>query len=529
MPHVQLALRSSLLVVLSCLLAGAVAQQAETLRLAIPGEEGTLTPYSYRTGNPGYELMTLVYDQLMLMDEDLVARPWLAASLDVEDPRTVRLRLREGVRWHDGEAFDADDVAFSFDYYRTHTMSRFTTAADRVERVEVVGPLDVRLHLPAPDAAFVEAVLTDLPMLPEHLWSGIDDPRSVREAIGTGPYRLVEVVGDRFYRLEANDAFWGPRPTVRELIAPIIRDETTTFQALRAGEIDAATIGLPPASVATFQRSPDVEVAHGSNFATMLLIMDVTRPGLRDVQVRRAIASSIDVGRLVEVLLLGYGTPGAPGFLHPDTPLANPATLEPRSRPAAEVRDALEGAGYRLDGDGVYVGPDGTRLAFELLAPSDNPTRLRAAELIAQDLAEVGIDATVRALEFDALTQRAWPGFDVSQGRDYEMAVFGWSAPVNARANLRSLVHGDPTVGTFNLAGYADADVDAWTEGAATAASAEERRELLARVQARIAGDVPFVPLVYRDGLYAYRPSAYDGWSYQEGQGIVHKRSFLAD
>jgi peptide/nickel transport system substrate-binding protein len=511
------------------LVALGVAAAHGTLRLAIPGEEGALTPYTYRTGYPGYELMTLVYDQLMLLDEDLVARPWLAESLEIEDPRTYRLRLREGVRWHDGQPFDADDVAFSFDYYREHTMSRFTTAADRVERVETLGPHDVRLHLPAPDAAFVEAVLTDLPMLPEHLWAGVDDPRSVRDAIGTGPYRAAEVAGDRFYRLVANDDFWGPTPAVRELVAPMIRDETTTFQALRAGEIDAAVIGVPPASVASFERAGGIEVAHGSNFATMLLIMDVTRPGLRDPEVRRAIAAAIDVDRLVDLLLLGYGTPGAPGFLHPETPFANPATLEPSSRPPAEVRATFERAGYTEGEDGVYVGPDGTRLAFELLAPSDNPTRLRAAQLIAQDLAEIGVDATVRALEFDALTQRVWPGFDVSQGRDYEMAVFGWSAPVNVRANLRGLVHGDPQVGSFNLAGYADAEVDAWTEAAATAASADERRELLWAVQERIARDVPFVPLVYRDGLYAYRPAAFDGWSYQAGQGIVHKRSFLAD
>jgi len=433
------------------------------------------------------------------------------------------------VRWHDGEPFDADDVAFSFDYYRTHVMSRFTTAAERVERVEVLGPHEVRLHLAARDAAFVETVLADLPMLPQHVWADVDEPRTMGEAIGTGPYRLTEIAGDRFYRFEANEAFWGSEPAVAELIVPIIRDETTTFQALRAGEIDAAARGVPPASVAAFEAAPDIELARGSSFATVLLILDVTRPGLRDPVVRRALQGAIDDGRLVDLLLLGFGTPGAPGFLHPATPLANPATAQPEARPADQVRAELEAAGYALGGDGVYVGEDGTRLGFELLAPSDNPTRLRAAELIAQDLAEVGIEATVRALEFDALTERAWPGFDVSQGRDYELAVFGWSAPVNARANLMGLLHSDPAKGTLNLAGYADPDVDAWTEAARVAPDAEARRELLHRVQARITRDVPFVPLFYRDGVYAVRPAAYDGWSYQAGQGIVHKRSLLVD
>lgn len=520
--------RTVVSILAACTLTAAAAQPTGTLRMAIPGDEGSLTPYTYVTGYPGYELMSLVYDQLFVLDDALTPRPWLAASLEVDGALDHRIRLRDDVRWHDGEPFDAGDVAFTFDYYRTHVMSRFTGPAARVLEIAVHGPLELTLTLEAPDPTFVETVLTDLPMLPEHVWRDLDEPRTAREAIGTGPYRLVQIEPERFYRFEANTDFWGATPALASLVAAVVRDETTTFQALRAGEIDMAVRGVPPASAATFAAMPGVEVVRGSNFATTMLIMDVTRPGLDDVRVRRAIASAIDHQRLVDVLLLGAGTVGAPGFLHPDTPYANPDTRRPASAEPGEVRERLQAAGYLPGPDGVYRDAAGTRLAFELLAPSNRPTRLRAAELIAQDLAAVGIEARVRAMEFDALTERVWPGFDVSRGRDYELALFGWSAPVAARADLMGLLHSDPSRGTLNLAGYADPEVDRLTEAASRAADRDERRALLQRVQEIVADDVPFVPLFYEAGVYAYRPDAYDGWSYLPGRGILYKASFLA-
>lgn len=509
--------------------AGAQADRA--LRLAITGDEGTLTPYTYVTGYPGYELMTLIYDQLFLMDEELVPRPWLAVGLEIVDDVAYVLELREDVRWHDGEPFTADDVAFTIAYYQAHPMGRFTSSANRVIEVQVDGASSVTLLLDGPDATFVEAVLADLPILPRHLWQDVDEPRAMAEAIGTGPYRLVEMRSEQFYRLEANPDFWGPPPAVETIIAPIVRDETTTFQALLAGEIDAAVRPVPAGSVAALQARPDLAIAQGSGFATTLLILDVTRPGLDDPAVRRIIAGAIDYGRLVDLLLLGLGTVGTPGFLHPDHPFANPATAEPPRLSPTEARGMLRDAGYLERADGTFVFADGAAegvpLAFELLAPANNPTRLRAAELIAQDLAAAGIAVTVRSMESEALTQRVWPDFDVSQGRDYELAVFGWSAPVNARANLRGLLHGDPAKGTLNLAGYDDPEVNDLADRAVAAVDADVRRDVLWTLQERMGRDVPLVPLFYQDGVYAYRPAAYDGWSYMAGQGILHKRSFL--
>lgn len=497
------------------------------LRMAITQDEGTLTPYTYQSGYPGYELMTLIYDQLFLMDVDLQPQPWLAASLEIRDDVVYHLELREDVVWHDGTPFTANDVAFSVGYYQTHALGRFTTSANKVAAVEVLGPHTVVLTLGSPDATFVQTGLADLPMLPEHVWSDVEEPRTMDNAMGTGPYRLVEYRTEQFYRLEANPDFWGPTPAFEEIVAVVIRDETATFQALLAGEIDVATRPVPAGSVERFSSLDDVAVQRGAGFPSTILIMDVTIPGLDDVEVRRAIAGSIDVQRLIDTLLLGYGTAGTPGFLHPESPFANPATAEYERVSPDEVSARLGAAGYERAEDGVYVNAEGARLAFEFLAPANNPTRLRAAELIALDLNAAGFRVNVRSIENEALVQRTWPDFDVSNGRDYQLSMFGWSAPVNAQANLRGLLHSDPTKGTLNLSGYADAEADRITDEALVTTDTDARRALLFQAQERLASDLPLITLFYQDGIYAYRPAAYDGWSYMAGQGIVHKGSFV--
>ena len=497
------------------------------LRMAITQDEGTLTPYTYQTGYPGYELMTLIYDQLFLMDVDLVPQPWLAASLHIADDLVYHLTLRDGVRWHDGTPFTAADVAFSIGYYQTHVLGRFTTSANKVAQVDVSGDLEVALTLRAPDATFVQTGLADLPMLPRHVWESVDEPRTMGAAMGSGPYRLVEYQSDRFYRLAANPDYWGPTPAFETIVAAVIRDETATFQAVQAGEIDVAARPVPAGLVERFEGRPDIGVQRGAGFPSTILIMDVTLPGLADPEVRRVIAGSIDTDRLIDVLLLGYGTAGTPGFLHPASPFANPATARYERLTAAEAQARLGAAGYARGGDGVYANAAGDRLEFEFLAPANNPTRLRAAELIALDLNAAGLKVTIRSIENEALVQRAWPDFDVSRGRDYQLAMFGWSAPVNAQANLRGLLHGDTAKGTLNLSGYADDEADRLTDAAVVTTDPEARRALLFEVQEVLARDLPLITLFYQDGVYAYRPAAYDGWTYMAGQGIVHKGSFL--
>lgn len=517
----------ALVLVLSGILIFSATAQAPLVRLAIPTTERALTPYTYNTGFPGWYLLMLVYDALMVTDLDGVPRPWLAESVQVSADGTVwTLALRQNVRWHDGQPFTAADVKFSYELYQRVTHPRFSGPLRGVT-VETPDTKTVVLKLSAPSPTF-DLTLADTPIMPKHIWEKAQDPKTLENPVGTGPYKLVQVVPDQFYRLEANAEYFVGKPRVDTLILPIIRDATATFTALQAGQIDAATRTLTPELVAQFQGRPDIKVLSGPGFVTTLLIFNNERAPFTDPRVRRVIAGVLDFNELVRTILLGFGTVGSPGFLHPSSPWYNQAlpgyprlTLEQASR-------ALDELGYKdTNGDGVREFSDGKPLRFELLTRSGDPVRIRAAELIAQAVKPLGIVFDVRALDSDTVAQRVWPDFDACKGRNYDLAIWGWSAPVMTKADVRGLFHSDCKLGTLNVVGYANKALDALLDKQAQTASRQERKQLLDEVQKIVANDMPFLTLFYPDLIFAVRPTVYEGWAFLKGEGIIHKLSFV--
>ncbi|NOZ29807.1 MAG: ABC transporter substrate-binding protein [Chloroflexi bacterium] len=503
--------------------------QAEPLRLAIAADESTLTPYSYVFGYPGYHLMKLIYDSLLELDADNIPQPWLAERMEVSpDGKVYSFTLREGVTWHDGEPFTAEDVQFTYEYFVAHPQqSRFARTAKQVASVEAVDDRTVVMTLAQPDPSF-SLRLADVPILPKHIWSQVDDPQNFAGRVGTGPYRLVEYVPEQFYRLEANPDYFMGRPAVPEIVLPIIVEQTTMFSALKSGEVDAVSRQIPPELVAEFEGVPSIRVVRGPGFATTLLQFNDERPPLDQPVVRRAIALAIDRQALVDTLLLGFGTVGNPGFVHPSSPYANP-DIELAYDPDG-ARALLDEAGFLDgDGDGIRETPDGQAMSFDLLVYSNNPQRVRAAELIRDWVREIGIALEVKALDPKTVDSLVWPGFDVSQGRDFDLSMWGWSASVQIDpSRLVDLLHSDPAVGALNIGGYRSQAFDALAEKLAGTLDPDERMAIIKDMQAIIAQDVPFVTLYYADGIYAYRPAAYDGYVYVKGLGIVNKLSFIA-
>ncbi|MBI1296891.1 ABC transporter substrate-binding protein [bacterium] len=506
----------------------AVAAQAQTVRLAIPADESTLTPYSYVFGYPGYYLMKLVYDSLLELDADNIPQPWLAESISMSDDGTVyTLTLREGITWHDGEALTAEDVKFTFEYYVAYPeQSRFARISRQVASIDTPDDATVVLTLSAPNPSYPLS-LADMPILPQHIWQDVVDPKNFAATVGSGPYKLVTYEPEQFYRLEANTDYFMGTPTVAELVIPVIVEQSTMFSALRSGEIDTVSRQVPAELIAEFENSGGLETVQGPGFATTLLQFNSERPPFDDAAVRRAIAMSIDRQELVDVLLLGFGTVGNPGFVHPSSPFANlDLTLTYDAEQAAAM---LEEAGYTdSDGDGVREMADGEPMSFQFLVYANNPERIRAAELIRDWVGEIGIELAVQTLDPTTVDSLVWPDFDVSQGRDFDLSMWGWSAAIQTDpTRLGELAATDPAIGGLNIGGYSNEAFDALAAELRATLDADARRALVQEMQALIAEELPFVPLYYADGTYAYQPDVYSGYVFVKGQGIINKLSFL--
>jgi peptide/nickel transport system substrate-binding protein len=472
-------------------------------------------------------MLTLVFDTLFIINTDNEPRPWLATRDDIsEDGRTHTLTLRSDANWHDGRPVTSADIKFAFEYYQAHYYGRWTRAVREISGLAAPNVTTVVVSLRQPDPAFVRKVLADVPIIPKHVWEHIAEPKTVGITIGSGPSRLAAYEPNQYYRFTAHREHFAGPPAVDELLMPVIVEPSTAFAALQAGQIDATTRELAPELVGQFEARRNFTLARGPGFGTTLLLFNTDRAPWDDAVVRRAVGMAIDTQKLVEVLLLGQGTAGNPGWLHPTSPIHDPALV-----PLVDVAGAkalLDNAGYRdSNGDGVREA-HGRPMRPTLLVQANQPVRIRAAELIAQAMTAIGIGVQVRPEESTSLTEKVWPDFDVAKGRNFDWTMFGWSAPVLADPlRITALVESDARYGINNIGGFRNPAADVISARLRTTMDANEQRRLMRQLEALIAHERPFVLLWYGDLVNPYNPTAYSGWRFQKGLGIFHKLSFM--
>ena len=521
---------------LTLLAPAALAQESEptTLRIAVNGFENNITPFTITFGAlpHTHDLLMLVYDTLFWSQVRQDPEPWLAESAEPNADFTQwTVTLRDGITWHDGQPLTAEDVAFSFDYY-----SRQRGASGRYDHhvfdvppftgAQVLDERTVRLSFAQPSPTFRIVPGADLPIVPKHIWETVTEPRRQSEAlpVGSGPYKLVEIVPDQLYRFEANEDYFLGRPTVDVVEMPIARDPAAAFAALRTGEVAHVTRNVPAELAEQFAADGQIAIAQGTKFESTQMYLNARKPPLDDPRLRHALSLGIDRQALVDTVLLGRGRPGLPSFVHPDSPWAL-AGMQPHHDPAA-AESLLDEAGYARGPDGVRRAPDGAPLRFSVLVSSFEPQDIRAVQLAAQQLEPLGVRLQAEVLDPATLRERrtAPPG----QIPTYDMYVSVLEAHAHVDPDALYYFFHSPGPKGFggSITGYTNPDFDRLAE-AATTAEIPERKQLWARMQELLAAENPVLVLWYRDGEYAFRPADYDGWVSDFGHGIFTKRSFL--
>lgn len=491
----------------------------ERLRIALPQDRGPLNLFA---GAPD-PLIELVYDKLFAPSPYAAEpQPWLAEGFRVLDPQTWEVTLRDGVRWHDGQPLTAADVAFTFEFFLASPTGRYThhvSEVPHIEEVEAVDEATVRFRCayPCPDLAPI--TLADLPIIPSHVWSGVTEPRTVTDLpVGTGPYQLVDYSATGGYRFEANDAYFAGRPVVEELVMPVIPDPTTTFTALRTGEIDAAFRPLPPELVGEFEGEAGIGLLTPSPLEFPELRLNFERPPFDRPEVRRALSLAVDREEILEVVYLGQGRVADRGYPHPDSPWTNPSLRTPLDRD--QSRSLLDGAGFvDRNGDGVREGSDGRPFAFTIKVSGSEPVEGRAAELLVEQLAEVGVAATVERVDAGAITS-------LFRSRDFDAYInvigpHGVADPTQFIMSHRS--------GYLWRAGTPYPEWDELFERWKATDTVADRTTVLFEMQELFNRQPTSVPLVYPEERFAFRTAAYGGWVEARGFGLVHKWSFLPD
>lgn len=494
------------------------------LRAGINGSPDSLNPGA-ATIFESYILFVLVYDSLYEAQLNDEFRLELAEKVETsEDGKVWTFTLHDGITFHDGEPLTADDVVFSYNLYREHEeFPLLNTYTESFEMVEAVDERTVRLTLT--DAVpNLPNQLVNLYILPEHIWGELEDEAVVefenREMIGSGPFELAEYRDGEFARLEANNEHFLNPPKIDGVIFQIFANEDTMVQALRAGQVDMIN-EMPRTAVATLRNEPEIEVVLGAPASPSMRTIFFNQvspencppdavcsghPALRDRNVRLALAHATDKQKLIDVALLGLGTPGL--TLVPDG-LGSwyNNTIEDYAFDIAEANRILDEAGYvDANEDGVREMPDGSRpLEFRFYWPDGMSESSRLAELLDETWSQIGVRIQPQVLDADALIAACCPTFD------YDIIAFGWSSDLDP-AGMVSIMLTQEIESGSNETGYSNAEFDELYEQQAVELDEEERRKLIWEMQAIAHRDVVYIIPYYQQAVQAYRSDRFMGW-----------------
>lgn len=391
---------------------GALAKDDITVALQL--EPPHLDPTSAAAGAIDSVLYTNVFEGLTRFMGDGSVVPGLAASWEIsEDGLTYAFKLREGVTFHDGTTMDAEDVKFTLDRINAEDSANAQKALySAISEVTVVDPQTVEVKLSEPNGnllfnlAWGDAVI----VAPESVETIKQTP------IGTGAFKFDEWrQGDKI-TLSRYDAYWGDAPALASATFKFISDPTAAFASVMAEDVDVFA-GFPaPENIPQFEADPRFQVLIGSTEGETILSINNQREPFDNVKVRAAVAHAIDRQAIIDGAMFGYGTPIGTHFAphNPDyIDLTEMSAYDPEKSKAL-----LAEAGF----------PDGFETTLHLPPPS---YARRGGEIIAAQLAQVGIKAQITNVEWAQWLET------VFKGKDFGLSIVSHTEPmdINIYAN----------------------------------------------------------------------------------------------
>ncbi|NHN32543.1 ABC transporter substrate-binding protein [Paenibacillus agricola] len=495
----------------------AAVQQIEQLKIAVPTDAGPLNIY-----NTSVDFMTeLVFDKLFGPSPYVAEpQPWLAESAEQVDSLNWVVKVRSGVKWHDGTPFTAEDVKFTYEYYRDGPQNRHSHHVSDVPQISTITLLDestVKFTCAYACPSLKTVTLADLPILAKHIWSKVENPRKYTElAVGTGPYKLVEYVPDQYYKLEANQDFFMGKPAVKTLYMPIIKDQTAMFNSLRSGEIDAAAKSVPPELLDTFKGAANIKVTTTPELTIAELRTNYQRFPLNIHEFRNALSLAIDRQAITDIVLLKHARPAFKGYPHPDSPWTNPDLSTPYdAKQSQSILDSLKL--IDRDGDGIRESEDGKKLDIRLAVSSAEPTFIRTAELLKEQFLKVGVNLKVEVMDAGTLA-------GISSERNFDLTIGNIGAHGVADPDQFIMSHRADYLWKKGLA-YPEWDTlfEKWK-----AEPTIEGRKLISFDMQKLFNRQPTsLVLFYPEQNWAYRSDRFDSWIQSPGFGIFHKYSLL--
>lgn len=334
--------------------------------------------------------------------------PGLAESWDIsDDGKTYTFKLRTGVKYHDGSAFDAEDVKFSLDRARAEGSTNAQKALFAgIESVAVkdVNTVEVQLKSPAGNFLFNMGWGDAVIVAPETADGNKANP------VGTGPFKFGSWVKGATVNLVKNDDYWGTPVALEKATFRFISDPAAALSAMLAGDVDAFANFPAPETIPQLRADPRFNVVIGSTEGETILSTNNTKAPFNDVRVRQAIAHAIDRQAIIDGAMFGLGTPIGTHFAphHPayvDLVGQYPLDLD-------GAKKLLADAGY----------PNGFKATLKLPPPS---YARRGGEIVASQLRKIGIELEIIPVEWGVWVP------EVFKAKDYDLTIVSHTEPMD--------------------------------------------------------------------------------------------------
>jgi peptide/nickel transport system substrate-binding protein len=466
-------------------LAADAPKKGGTLRVGFYIEAVTMDPH-LSGSKVDRQVYHNVYEPLLTLDTKLGIKPGLAESWSQPDPRTLVLKLRRGVKFHDGTACDAEAAKFNFNRMKTEPKSLRKGEVANIESVEVVDAAAIKLNLKKPDASLL-ATLTDRagmlvsPKVIQERGAGLE--RDARGA-GTGPFEFVEWVKDSHLVIKRNEGYWNKAggPYLDRVRYRPIPDDVVKLQSLQAGEIDVMDYVLPR-DVAPMKADKRLVVVDVPSLADFGYQLNHTRPPFNVKALRQAVAYAVDLDQIVKGVWLNVGYP-ANGPISPAS-WAYDRSIPPIKRDLSKARAKLLEGGQ----------PGGFTFT---LTTNNIPISVQEAEVIQAQLAEVGITVKIQLVDSSTL---------IAQGnaKNFDMISFQWSGRPDPDGNTYQFFKTTPGT-SFNWSGLSNERVDTLLERTREVASPAERKKLYGELTRLLQDELPMLFIVHPIEPKAFSP-----------------------
>lgn len=475
-----------------------------TLTLRIAANITDLRPWQPRSRAEEH-LIGLLYSGLMRLDADLWPTPDLAERLDIDaEGRTLTFTLRPDLRWHDGQPLTAADVLFTLEALRSLPETSTALLAD-LRYVATASAPDERTVVIELRSRYAPMLsLLAVPILPRHLFAGreLSQINFLNQPVGSGPFRLTERQANGSLVLDRFEQYHHGAPLLDRVVLTVIPETGLTQSALRDGRLQAAE--LPWGSQDALADVPTLRSGSIPENGVYFLAFNL-RPGrpFADVRLRQALATAIDLPRLVETATKGAGIPVGNGALPGSwADLTPPVTAG--DLPAA--REILDAAGWTLPTGATIRQREGVPLIAHLYVRNDDERRLVAARRIAEIAASIGIQIVVEPAGFATVILARYVA-----PYDFDLLLGSWINGAGDPAFADTMFY-DPddfalfhssqleqgpgdTRATRNFVGFNDPVYDEQALIARQLYGRDERRSAIAQTQARLASELPYLYL----------------------------------